>query len=396
MPPGGEAMRSATSRWTISTKRSGRGSSSSTWCSTGLVMWYGRLATSSQGSRHEPVHGRVEEVALDQPRGRRSPAKRSRRCRRSRGSTSTAVTCGAGPQQRRRQDADARPDLQHVPPGPAPGRPRRCAPAPRRRRGGSGSALVGAAGRGAAGSAPPVPAPRWAGSSSVSGSGPARHRQPRASVTRTRRSRVRRGAGADQLVADAASLNDGRARGPGRRARRPRTGAEAGGADHGRVVGAQSRTRHDQRDAERPQHRPRSASRSTRVGRHAAAHDDGPGTVPSRPPGGSWWRARRRPNPGTPRRARRPHPGGRLEPSGSAARPGRRASAAVDGAPRGGLEAAEAEVERYRPARRAGNGGRGGSPCGRGRHDGRAARDRAGPASGRPCRRPRPAASSTV
>ena len=38
MPPGGEAIRSATSRWTMSVKRSGRGSSSSIWWSTGLVM----------------------------------------------------------------------------------------------------------------------------------------------------------------------------------------------------------------------------------------------------------------------------------------------------------------------------------------------------------------------
>ena len=49
MAPGGAAMRSATSRWTMSTKRAGRGSSSRTWCRMGLVMWYGTLATRAQG-----------------------------------------------------------------------------------------------------------------------------------------------------------------------------------------------------------------------------------------------------------------------------------------------------------------------------------------------------------
>ena len=45
--PGGAAIRSATSRWTISTRRAGRGGAPSKACRIGLVMWYGRLATTS-------------------------------------------------------------------------------------------------------------------------------------------------------------------------------------------------------------------------------------------------------------------------------------------------------------------------------------------------------------
>ena len=70
MPPGGAAIRSATSRWSISTNRSGRGSASRTRCSTGLVMWYGRLATRSHGASTRSSRSHVQDVALDQAQRR--------------------------------------------------------------------------------------------------------------------------------------------------------------------------------------------------------------------------------------------------------------------------------------------------------------------------------------
>ena len=66
MAPGGAAIRSATSRWSISVRRRGRGSCPSTRWSTGLVTWYGRLATRSQSPAHEIVEVLVEEVPLDE------------------------------------------------------------------------------------------------------------------------------------------------------------------------------------------------------------------------------------------------------------------------------------------------------------------------------------------
>ena len=55
--PGGAAIRSATSRWTISTSRSGRGCAPRSAVQDGLVMWYGRLATTSNGRRRRARRG---------------------------------------------------------------------------------------------------------------------------------------------------------------------------------------------------------------------------------------------------------------------------------------------------------------------------------------------------
>ena len=49
MSPGADEMRSATSRCSISTSRSGRGGAPRKRCRIGLVMWYGTLATTSYG-----------------------------------------------------------------------------------------------------------------------------------------------------------------------------------------------------------------------------------------------------------------------------------------------------------------------------------------------------------
>ena len=59
-------MRSATSRCTIITNRSGRGSSPRTWWRMGLLMWYGTLATSVQGASTSSASGTVEEIGLHQ------------------------------------------------------------------------------------------------------------------------------------------------------------------------------------------------------------------------------------------------------------------------------------------------------------------------------------------
>ncbi len=116
MPPGGDATRSATSRWTMSVKRSGRGSSSSIWWSTGLVTWYGRLATRSQGADTRPSMG----VSRMSPSTRR----RARIARESLGQVGMQPFVdldrghpGARAQQCRGQDADARADLQDRPVG---------------------------------------------------------------------------------------------------------------------------------------------------------------------------------------------------------------------------------------------------------------------------------------
>ena len=102
MPPGGAAIRSATSRWSMSTKRSGRGSSPSTWWSTGLVMWYGRLATRSQGALDEVVQGDVEDVALDAAEASGSSAKRSAQVGGQPSVDLDGGDLGAGREQRRR------------------------------------------------------------------------------------------------------------------------------------------------------------------------------------------------------------------------------------------------------------------------------------------------------
>ena len=73
--PGGAAIRSATSRWTMSTKRSGRGSSSRTWWRMGLVMWYGHVGHERPRAVDDEAIVDVEEVARDEPeagRARRS------------------------------------------------------------------------------------------------------------------------------------------------------------------------------------------------------------------------------------------------------------------------------------------------------------------------------------
>ena len=54
MAPGRAATRSATSRWTIRMQRSGRGSAPRSRCRTGLVTWYGRFATTSNGGTNSP------------------------------------------------------------------------------------------------------------------------------------------------------------------------------------------------------------------------------------------------------------------------------------------------------------------------------------------------------
>ena len=149
--------------------------------------------------------------------------------------------------------------------------------------------------------------------------------------------------------------------------------AEAGGADHRPVVGAQAGPRHHERDAQLrgarrdplPQHA---------VGGHAAAHDDGPGADRL---GGAQRPGREHVHD---RVLERPGELGDHVRRAARSRRARRSSGAGpervgDRAPRGGLEAAEAEVAAVaQPGPREAAvvpGGAGG-----GGHDGRAARIR--------------------
>ena len=221
-------------------------------CRIGLVMWYGRFATTSYGRRHEVDEVLVQRVALDDPQRARLELRR----RTSRAATATS---------------------------------------PR-----SSSTAVTAA---PAASSPPVrnPSPGPISSTRRSGAGSASRRIPSSTSTSARKFCDRLWRGAEAGVAEAAlDVRAGRAAGRGARGRvghrraaaataaRPGRGpardagraaaARAGRADHRPVVGAQAGARDDHRGCPRA-----SASPAIRARSAAFAATPPPSTIPRAP-----------------------------------------------------------------------------------------------------------------